>query len=151
MKNSSLAYEPEISLISMEPRKKIGWGKKKKRYFTNVIAVSCSGRSPGGGHGNPLQYSCLEHHMDRGAWWAPVQRVTKIQDLTEQRTLSLSCIISKQINWLYKLWSAEASHTQKKIFFNLFVGFFRVFIKFMTILLLFEVVLFSFFFLMHGT
>ena len=26
--------------------------------------------SPGGGHGNPLQYSCLEHPLDRGAWWA---------------------------------------------------------------------------------
>ena len=28
------------------------------------------GRSPGGGHSNPLQYSCLKNHMDRGAWWA---------------------------------------------------------------------------------
>ena len=28
------------------------------------------GRSPGGGHGNTLQYSCLENPMDRGAWWA---------------------------------------------------------------------------------
>ena len=34
-------------------------------------------RSPGGGHGNPLQYSCLENPMDRGAWWATVQGVTK--------------------------------------------------------------------------
>ena len=110
MKNSSLAYEPEISLISMEPRKKNGWRKKrnffniKKRFHINVIAVSCSvpgsGRSPGGGHGNPLQYSCLEHPMDRAAWWATVQRVTKIQDMTEQPTLSLSCIIPKHINWL---------------------------------------------------
>ena len=31
-------------------------------------------RSPGGGHGNPLQYSCLENHMDRGAWWATVTK-----------------------------------------------------------------------------
>ena len=30
------------------------------------------GRSPGGGNGNPLQYSCLENPMDRGAWWATV-------------------------------------------------------------------------------
>ena len=30
------------------------------------------GRSPGGRHGNPLQYSCLENPMDRGAWWAAV-------------------------------------------------------------------------------
>ena len=35
------------------------------------------GRSPGGGHSNPLQCSCLENPMDRGAWWATVHRVTK--------------------------------------------------------------------------
>ena len=37
------------------------------------------GSSPGGGHDNPLQYSCLENPMDRGAWWATIQRVTKSQ------------------------------------------------------------------------
>ena len=37
------------------------------------------GRSPGGGHGNPLQYSCLENLMDRGAWWATVHRLAKSQ------------------------------------------------------------------------
>ena len=36
-------------------------------------------RSPGGGHGNPLQYSCLENPMDRAAWWATVHAVTKSQ------------------------------------------------------------------------
>ena len=35
------------------------------------------GRSPVGRHGNPLQYSCLENPMDRGAWWATVHGVTK--------------------------------------------------------------------------
>ena len=40
-------------------------------------SIPRSGRSPGGGHGNPLQYSCLENPMDRGAWWATVHRVTK--------------------------------------------------------------------------
>ena len=40
------------------------------------------GRSPGGGHGNPLQYSCLENPMDRGAWWATVQG-NKESDTTE--------------------------------------------------------------------
>ena len=37
------------------------------------------GRSPGEGSGNPLQYSCLENPMDRGAWQATVHRVTKSQ------------------------------------------------------------------------
>ena len=36
-------------------------------------------RFPGEGNGNPLQYSCLEKPMDRGAWWATVHRVTKNQ------------------------------------------------------------------------
>ena len=36
-----------------------------------------SGRSPGGGHGNPLQDSCQENPTDRGAWWATVQGVAK--------------------------------------------------------------------------
>ena len=38
-----------------------------------------SGRSPGGGQGNPLQHSCLENLMDRGAWQATVHRVAKSQ------------------------------------------------------------------------
>ena len=36
-----------------------------------VGSIPGSGRSPGGGHGNPLLYSCLENPMDRGTWWAP--------------------------------------------------------------------------------
>ena len=35
------------------------------------------GKSPGRGHGNPCQYSCLENPMDRGAWWATVHRIAK--------------------------------------------------------------------------
>ena len=42
-----------------------------------------SGRSPGGGNGNPLQYSCLGNPMDRGAWRATVRGVTKESDTTE--------------------------------------------------------------------
>ena len=39
--------------------------------------VSGLGRSPGGEHNNPLQYSCLEKPMDRGAWWAIVHKIMK--------------------------------------------------------------------------
>ena len=40
-------------------------------------SIPGSGRSPGEGNGNPLQYSCLENPMERGAWWATVRGVTK--------------------------------------------------------------------------
>ena len=42
-------------------------------------SIPGSGRSPGGGDGNALQYSSLENPMDRGAWWATVHRVAKSQ------------------------------------------------------------------------
>ena len=42
-----------------------------------------SGRSPGEGNGNPLQYSCLENSMNREAWWATVHGVAKELDMTE--------------------------------------------------------------------
>ena len=47
-------------------------------------SIPGSGRSPGGSHGNPLQYSCLENLMDRGAWWATVHGVTKNQTRLKQ-------------------------------------------------------------------
>ena len=43
----------------------------------DVGSISELGKSPGEGHGNALQYSCLENPMDRGAWWATVHRVAK--------------------------------------------------------------------------
>ena len=42
-------------------------------------SIPALGRSPEGGHGNSLQYSCLENPMDRGAWWAMIHRVAKSQ------------------------------------------------------------------------
>ena len=49
----------------------------------NIGLIPGSGRSPGGGHEDPLQYSCLENSMHRGAWWATVHGVTEL-DTTEQ-------------------------------------------------------------------
>ena len=43
----------------------------------DVGSVPGLGRFPGEGNGTPLQYSCLENPMDRGAWWAPVYGITK--------------------------------------------------------------------------
>ena len=51
------------------------------------------GRSPGEGNGNPLQYPCLEHLMDRGAWWAAVHGGRKESGTTQQLTLTyLMCL-----------------------------------------------------------
>ena len=52
----------------------------------DVGSIPGSGRSPGGRHGNPLQYSCLENPMDRGVWQATVHRVAKNQ--TQLKPLS---------------------------------------------------------------
>ena len=59
---------------------------------------SLAGRSPAGGHGNPLQYSCLENPMDRGACWAIVHRVAKnwtwLKQLSiaQHRTIQSVCV-----------------------------------------------------------
>ena len=45
----------------------------------DTCSIPGSGRSPGGANGNPLQFSCLEHPMDRGAWQATVHGVAKSQ------------------------------------------------------------------------
>ena len=53
----------------------------------DVDLISGSGRPPGGGHGNPLQYSCLENPMNRGAWRTIVRRVAKSH--TQLKQLSM--------------------------------------------------------------
>ena len=47
------------------------------RDMGDVVSIPGSGRSPRGGHGNSLQYSCLKNSMDRGTWWATVHGVAK--------------------------------------------------------------------------
>ena len=52
-------------------------GKESARNAGDLGSNPGSGKSPGAGHGNPLQYSCLENPMDRGAWRAAVHGVAK--------------------------------------------------------------------------
>ena len=52
-------------------------GKESTCNAGDLGSIPGLGRSPGGGHGNLLQYSCLENPMDRGAWWATVHGVAK--------------------------------------------------------------------------
>ena len=58
-------------------------------------SIPGSGRSPGEGNGNPLQYSCLENPMDGGAWWATVHRVVKSRTRLSDFTFTFTyCCVS---------------------------------------------------------
>ena len=71
--------------------------------ITDTGSIPGPGRSPGGGRGNPFQYSCLENPTDRGAWWATVHRVTK----------SPTCL--KRLN-------THTAHHEKNISFKLSIS-----------------------------
>ena len=56
-------------------------GKASAYSAGDLGSIPGSGRSPGEGNGNPLQYSCLENPMDRGAWWV-IKSQTRLSDFT---------------------------------------------------------------------
>ena len=60
----------QVALVTKSPPANVG-------KIRDVDLILGSERSPREGHGNPLQYSCLEDPIDRGAWWAIVHGVTK--------------------------------------------------------------------------
>ena len=55
------------------------------------------GRSPGGGNGTPLQYSCLKNPMDRGTWWATVHGVEKRQRQLKQLSMHVNLILLRPV------------------------------------------------------
>ena len=63
-------------------------GKESACSPGNPSSILGSGRCPGGGNSNPLQYSYLENSIDRGAWWAVAHSVAKESDTTERVTHS---------------------------------------------------------------
>ena len=65
-------------------------GKESACSVGDMGSILGSGRSPEEGKCNPLQYSCLENSMDRGAWWATIHGTRKELDTIEGLTLSLS-------------------------------------------------------------
>ena len=93
----------------------------------DVGLIPGSGRSPGGGHDNPFQYSCLENPMDRGSWWATVHGVAKswiqLSDLARMHarmthqeipTHRLAyCLATKKKNkWFLKTVKCLSAHAQ---------------------------------------
>ena len=81
----SVILSPNIFRISLEYHKATfglsRWlgGKESVCQTGDTSSIPGLGKSPGEGNGNPLQYSCLENSMNRGAWWATVHGVTKSQ------------------------------------------------------------------------
>ena len=67
----------------------------------NVGTIPGSGRYPGEGNGNPLQDSCLEKSMDRGAWRVTVHGVTKTEQLNNSKALTYTPSFTKQATLLY--------------------------------------------------
>ena len=72
MSDIRISWASHVALVVKNPSANAG----DKRDSGSIPGL---GRSTGGGHGNPFQYSCLENPMDRGAWWATVHRAAKSQ------------------------------------------------------------------------
>ena len=93
--DSNLKNSQQFRIAIVPPMSNI-WASQVALVVKNLPANEGGhgwGRSLGGGHGNPLQYRCLENPMDRGAWWATVLRVAKSQ--TRLKRLSIQCLIYK--------------------------------------------------------
>ena len=56
----------------------VQWPRQYDPVAGSLGSIPGLGRSPGRGHGNPLQYSCLENPTDRGAWWAKSMRSQRV-------------------------------------------------------------------------
>ena len=72
-----------------------------------------SGRSPGKGNGNPLQYSCLENSLNRGAWWATIHGVTKSRTWLSTKAhahRARSWLIHLEFRKCYTVRSITVSH-----------------------------------------
>ena len=71
---AAIFFKPLLNLLGLPSSSN---GKEPAGSVGDLSSVPGLGRSPGEGHGNPLQYSCPENPIDRGAWQATVHGVTK--------------------------------------------------------------------------
>ena len=68
--DTGIEWASQVALVVKNPLDSAG-------DLRDVGLIPGSGRSPGEGHGNPLQYSCLENPKDRGVWWAAIHGVAE--------------------------------------------------------------------------
>ena len=78
-------WASQVALVAKNPPASAG-------DIRDAGSIPGSGRPPGGGHGNPLQSSCLENPMDRGGWWATFHRVAKSQTRLKRPSMHASCL-----------------------------------------------------------
>ena len=67
-------------------------------------SIPGSERSPGGGHGDPLQYSCRENPMDRGAWWATVRGVAESRKQLKRLSMHACILKSTSLDIFLSAW-----------------------------------------------
>ena len=87
----------------------------KARDVGDLRSTPGSGKSPGEGNGSPLQYSCLEHSMDRGAWWATVHGVTRSQTWPSDGTKTMADLVDQAILFnLVKIFTRRGTMNSTK-------------------------------------
>ena len=97
------------------------WCLKGKASACNVGWIPESGRSPGEGNGNLLQYSCLENPMDGEGWWATVHEVAKSRTLLSDFTFTFKRVYKKEkLNRKQKNFLGHLVHPQRQILHQLF-------------------------------
>ena len=80
--------------------------------ISDVGSILGLGRSPGGEHGNPLQYCCLENPMDRGAWRAVDHRITKSwTQLKRLSTASVYIVYDYSLSLFFTIWCSDGKET----------------------------------------
>ena len=79
------------------------------------------GRSPGGGHGNPFQYSCLENSMDRGTWQTIVHIITKSWTRLKQLSMHTYAYVYIYMKCYSEFWRVFLCVFSLKIFWKFFI------------------------------
>ena len=95
-------------------------------YIRDAGSIPGLGRSPGRGHVNPLQYSCLGNSMDRGAWWATVHGIEKSQTQLKQLSMRTSSFaemfVRRPVLHSSLLWNTVKHHLLQEAFPDLGLG-----------------------------